>query len=143
MIHRGDLSHRERVTNLLLLREKVPSGSQALSTPRTNSGHPRVENRRNRAEFLGMGAIAPGNGAVFQLVPQRFPREIGVMTGIVGSAGGLGGFVLPTALGASKQATGSFSGGFLAFALVGGLGGALALAHASRGWRGIFLGEGG
>jgi hypothetical protein len=46
-------------------------------------------------------------------------------------------------LGGLKQATGSFSGGFLAFALVGGLGGALSLAYASRGWRGIFIGEGG
>jgi MFS transporter, NNP family, nitrate/nitrite transporter len=84
-----------------------------------------------------------GNGAVFQLVPQRFPKEIGVTTGIVGSAGGFGGFLLPTVLGSMKQATGSFSGGFLAFALVGGIGGALALAYASRGWHGTFIGAGG
>jgi NNP family nitrate/nitrite transporter-like MFS transporter len=93
--------------------------------------------------FAAMAALGMGNGAVFQLVPQRFPKEIGVTTGIVGAAGGLGGFVLPTVLGGLKQATGSFSGGFLAFALVGGLGGALSLAYASRGWRGIFIGEGG
>ena len=60
MIHRGDLSHRERVTNLLFLREKVPSGSRVLGGTRTNSGPCRVENRPNRAEFLGTGAIAPG-----------------------------------------------------------------------------------
>jgi NNP family nitrate/nitrite transporter-like MFS transporter len=93
--------------------------------------------------FTVMAVLGMGNGAVFQLVPQRFPREIGVTTGIVGAAGGLGGFVLPTVLGVLKQATGSFGGGFLAFALVGGLGGAVALAYASRGWRGVFIGEGG
>ncbi|AMV38399.1 MFS transporter [Planctomyces sp. SH-PL62] len=93
--------------------------------------------------FAAMAALGMGNGAVFQLVPQRFPREIGVTTGVVGAAGGLGGFFLPTMLGAMKQATGSYSGGFLAFALIGGLGGAAALAYASRGWRGIFIDEGG
>jgi MFS transporter, NNP family, nitrate/nitrite transporter len=39
--------------------------------------------------------------------------------------------------------TGSFSGGFLAFALVGGFGGAAALAYASREWQGIFIGRSG
>jgi NNP family nitrate/nitrite transporter-like MFS transporter len=93
--------------------------------------------------FAAMATLGMGNGAVFQLVPQRFPREIGVTTGIVGAAGGFGGFLLPTVLGAMKQTTGSFSAGFLAFALLGGLGGALALAYASRGWHGTFIGEGG
>ncbi len=93
--------------------------------------------------FGAMAVLGMGNGAVFQLVPQRFAREIGVTTGIVGAAGGFGGFVLPTVLGALKQATGSFSGGFLAFALAGGFGGAIALLYASRGWKGIFIGEGG
>ena len=93
--------------------------------------------------FATMVTLGMGNGAVFQLVPQRFPKEIGVTTGIVGSAGGFGGFLLPTVLGSMKQAAGSFSGGFLAFALVGGIGGALALAYASRGWHGTFIGAGG
>jgi len=93
--------------------------------------------------FATMATLGMGNGAVFQLVPQRFPKEIGVTTGVVGSAGGFGGFLLPTVLGSMKQATGSFSGGFLAFALVGGVGGALALAYASRGWYGTFIGAGG
>ncbi len=93
--------------------------------------------------FAAMAALGMGNGAVFQLVPQRFPKEIGVTTGIVGAAGGFGGFLLPTVLGELKQTTGSFSGGFLAFALVGGIGGALALLYASRGWHGIFLEKGG
>ena len=46
--------------------------------------------------FAVMGLLGMGNGAVFQLVPQRFPREIGVITGVVGAAGGIGGFFLPT-----------------------------------------------
>ena len=48
----------------------------------------------------------------------RFPGEIGVITGLVGTAGGLGGFVLPNVLGSLKQLTQSYAGGFLAFALV-------------------------
>jgi NNP family nitrate/nitrite transporter-like MFS transporter len=93
--------------------------------------------------FAAMAALGMGNGSVFQLVPQRFPAEIGVVTGIVGAAGGLGGFILPIILGVLKQTNGGFGGGFLAFALAGGLGGALTLAYVSRGWQGIFLGAGG
>ncbi|WP_447726549.1 nitrate/nitrite transporter [Sphingomonas koreensis] len=65
---------------------------------------------------LAMLALGTGNGAVFQLVPQRFSAEIGVMTGLVGMAGGIGGFYLASSLGLAKQFTGSFSGGFLIFA---------------------------
>ena len=70
--------------------------------------------------LLGMLALGMGNGAVFQLVPQRFRREIGVMTGLVGMAGGLGGFYLASSLGYSKQLTGSYGPGFLIFALLAG-----------------------
>ncbi len=63
-----------------------------------------------------MLALGMGNGAVFQLVPQRFRKEIGVMTGLVGMAGGVGGFYLASSLGYSKQATGSYQAGFLVFA---------------------------
>jgi NNP family nitrate/nitrite transporter-like MFS transporter len=62
-----------------------------------------------------MLALGMGNGAVFQLVPQRFRREIGVMTGLVGMAGGVGGFYLASSLGYSKQLTGSYQTGLLAF----------------------------
>ena len=70
--------------------------------------------------FAVMGLLGMGNGAVFQLVPNRFPKEIGVTTGIIGAAGGFGGFFLPNLLGSLKQVTGSFSGGFLVFALWAG-----------------------
>ena len=63
-----------------------------------------------------MLALGMGNGAVFQLVPQRFRKEIGVMTGLVGMAGGVGGFYLASSLGYAKQATGSYQIGFLIFA---------------------------
>ncbi|MCK0512066.1 nitrate/nitrite transporter [Aromatoleum buckelii] len=63
-----------------------------------------------------MLALGMGNGAVFQLVPQRFRKEIGVMTGLVGMAGGVGGFYLASSLGYAKQATGSYQSGFLIFA---------------------------
>ncbi|MBZ9647886.1 NarK/NasA family nitrate transporter [Sphingobium sp. 3R8] len=65
---------------------------------------------------LAMLALGTGNGSVFQLVPQRFQSEIGVMTGLVGMAGGVGGFYLASSLGIAKQLTGSFSSGFLIFA---------------------------
>ena len=63
--------------------------------------------------FLGMSGLGMGNGAVFQLVPQRFHREIGVATGIVGAAGGFGGFLVPSILGLFRDHTGSYGSGFL------------------------------
>ncbi|OGI50110.1 MAG: MFS transporter [Candidatus Muproteobacteria bacterium RIFCSPHIGHO2_12_FULL_60_33] len=66
--------------------------------------------------FLSATALGMGNGSVFQLVPLRFRNEIGVMTGLVGAAGGIGGFFLAKALGISKGMTGGFMGGFTVFA---------------------------
>lgn len=74
--------------------------------------------------MLAMLSFGVGNGAVFQLVPQRFRKEIGVMTGLVGMAGGVGGFYLASSLGYSKQLTGTYQSGLLVFA-------ALALAAMS------------
>lgn len=65
-----------------------------------------------------MGAFGIGNGAVFQLVPQRFRREIAIITGLVGMAGGVGGFYLAASLGSAKQFTGSYSFGFAIFAFL-------------------------
>ena len=66
--------------------------------------------------MLGLGA---GNGAVSQLVPQRFRKEIGVMTGLIGMAGGIGGFLLAAGLGAIKQNTGDYQIGLWLFASLG------------------------
>jgi NNP family nitrate/nitrite transporter-like MFS transporter len=63
---------------------------------------------------LGMAAaIGLGNGAVFKLVPEYFPKAVGGVTGLVGAAGGLGGFFPPLVLGILKQQTGTFTLGFL------------------------------
>lgn len=71
----------------------------------------------NVASFLiASGALGMANGAVFQLLPQRFPREIGIMTGLVGAGGGIGGFYLAYSLGMAKNFTGTYSLGFLIFA---------------------------
>ena len=67
---------------------------------------------------IGMVCLGIGNGAVFQLVPQRFRLEIGAATGMVGALGGLGGFLLPILLGNVKQMSGSFASAFLVLAVV-------------------------
>ncbi len=67
--------------------------------------------------FVAMGMLGMGNGAVFQIVPQRFPERIGILTGLVGAAGGLGGFFLPSILGAVKDRTGQYGVGLLLFAV--------------------------
>ncbi len=60
--------------------------------------------------------LGAGNGAVFQLVPQRFRKEIGVMTGLIGMAGGIGGFLLAAGLGYSKSLSGSYQAGLWLYA---------------------------
>jgi NNP family nitrate/nitrite transporter-like MFS transporter len=65
---------------------------------------------------LASAALGMANGAVFQLLPQRFGRDIGIMTGLVGAGGGVGGFYLASSLGFSKGLTGSYSTGFVMFA---------------------------
>jgi NNP family nitrate/nitrite transporter-like MFS transporter len=62
------------------------------------------------------GGLGMANGSVFQLLPQRFAKDIGVMTGLVGAAGGIGGFYLASSLGYSKGLTSSYATGFLIFA---------------------------
>jgi NNP family nitrate/nitrite transporter-like MFS transporter len=83
---------------------------------------------------VAMGMLGMGNGSVFQLVPQRFPDSVGIMTGVVGAAGGFGGFMLPSILGTLKDATGSFGIGFVVVAgtvMVG----AASLLYLGRVWR--------
>ncbi|WP_413992872.1 nitrate/nitrite transporter [Labrys okinawensis] len=91
---------------------------------------------------VAMLALGMGNGAVFQLVPQRFGAEIGVMTGLVGMTGGVGGFYLASSLGFSKQITGSYQAGFLIFATLAALA-LLALTSVKRRWRTTWTAENG
>jgi NNP family nitrate/nitrite transporter-like MFS transporter len=65
------------------------------------------------AAFMGLG-----NGAVFKLVPQYFPRDTGTVTGLVGAMGGLGGFFPPLLLGSFRDRLGTVWPGFALLALV-------------------------
>ena len=84
-----------------------------------------------------MGALGAGNGAVFQLAPQRFRKEIGVMTGLIGMTGGIGGFYLASTLGLAKKMTGSYQLGFLGFAALA-LVALVALAGLKNHWRAVW-----
>ena len=87
------------------------------------------------ALFVGaMLALGSGNGAMFQLVPQRFRKEIGVMTGLIGMAGGIGGFLLAAGLGLVKQQTGNYQLGLWLFASLGVLAW-IGLFSVKRRWR--------
>jgi NNP family nitrate/nitrite transporter-like MFS transporter len=66
--------------------------------------------------LVASGALGMANGSVFQLLPQRFGKDIGVMTGLVGCGGGIGGFYLASSLGVAKGWTGSYAPGFFVFA---------------------------
>jgi len=57
-----------------------------------------------------------GNGVVFQVVSERFPKRIGIASGVIGAAGGFGGFLLPLWLGALKDLSGTFRPGLWLFA---------------------------
>jgi NNP family nitrate/nitrite transporter-like MFS transporter len=63
-------------------------------------------------------ALGMANGAVFQLLPQRFGKDLGVMTGLVGAGGGIGGFYLAGSLGYSKGLTGGYLAGLALFSLL-------------------------
>jgi NNP family nitrate/nitrite transporter-like MFS transporter len=90
--------------------------------------------------FLLMGCLGVGNGSVFQLVPQRYGKRVGIATGILGAAGGLGGFCLPTIVGFLKQLTGSYASGL---AVLAGLAvvALVALAVAQTEWIGAWIGR--
>jgi NNP family nitrate/nitrite transporter-like MFS transporter len=88
--------------------------------------------------FVVMACLGMGNGSVFQLVPQRFGMRMGVATGVLGAAGGLGGFFLPTLLGGLKQASGSYGAGLLVFAGVA-MAALIFLSLAQRNWIGVWI----
>ena len=89
-----------------------------------------------------LGLMGLGNGAVFQLVPQRFEGRVGAMTGLVGAAGGVGGFFVPIVLGWFKQYYGSFGVGFAVFAVLSGFA-FMTVVAAKRKWVGVWLSDGG
>jgi NNP family nitrate/nitrite transporter-like MFS transporter len=92
--------------------------------------------------MISVGLLGMGNGSVFQLVPQRFAGRVGIVTGLVGAAGGVGGFFLPTMIGWLKQTTGSYGPGLGLFAAAA----ALALVTttvAQRRWVGLWMDKNG
>jgi NNP family nitrate/nitrite transporter-like MFS transporter len=68
--------------------------------------------------MLCFAALGAGNGALFQLVPLRWPLATAVAGSMIGEIGALGGGFLPNAMGQSKQLGGTYLWGFLAFALL-------------------------
>lgn len=69
--------------------------------------------------FLLLAALLGlGNDAIFKLVPQYFPQNAGTVTGLVGAAGGLGGFFPHIVMGVFKTCTGSYTLGYVLLALV-------------------------
>ncbi len=84
--------------------------------------------------LIALAALGAGNGSVFQLLPQRFGKDLGLMTGLVGAGGGVGAFLLATALGWSKGATGSYAIGLTCFAGLCGVG-LIGLTFVKERWR--------
>jgi len=64
-----------------------------------------------------VGAMGIGNGVILQLASEWFSKQIGLASGIVGAAGGIGGFLLPLWLGTLKEVTGSYRTGLWMFAV--------------------------
>lgn len=66
----------------------------------------------------GISTMGFGNGVVFQVVSERLPKQIGIASGVIGAAGGFGGFLLPLFLGLLKDLSGTFRTGLWLFAAV-------------------------
>ena len=92
--------------------------------------------------FILMGAMGMGNGSVFQLIPQRFRKEIGVMTGLVGAAGGVGGYYLAQEMGTLHDIFHTYGAGFFAFAGIAVIA-LITLRAVTPVWERTWLGTGG
>ena len=68
--------------------------------------------------MLCFAALGAGNGALFQLVPLRWPLATAVAGSMIGEIGALGGGLVPNAMGLSKQYAGSYAWGFVIFAIL-------------------------
>jgi len=71
--------------------------------------------------MLCFAALGAGNGALFQLVPLRWPVSTAVAGSMIGEIGALGGGFIPNAMGQSKQLSGTYFWGFVAFAVLAAL----------------------
>ena len=88
------------------------------------------------------GCLGAGNGALFQLVPLRWPLSTAVASSMIGEIGALGGSIIPNAMGISKQSTGSFAAGFTFFAVLS-VAVCVVLFVAQKRWVGRWIGKGG
>ncbi len=68
--------------------------------------------------MLCFAALGAGNGALFQLVPLRWPLTTAVAGSMIGEIGALGGGLVPNAMGLSKQYAGTYFWGFALFAVL-------------------------
>jgi MFS transporter, NNP family, nitrate/nitrite transporter len=68
--------------------------------------------------MLCFAMLGAGNGALFQLVPLRWPLTTAVAGSMIGEIGALGGGFIPNAMGQSRQLTGTYLWGFVAFAVL-------------------------
>ncbi|WP_322032094.1 MFS transporter [Paraburkholderia sp. J76] len=73
-----------------------------------------------------------GNGATFQLVARRWQGRTGLMSGIIGAAGGIGGFYLPVVMGMARESTGSYQMGFATFGVIAAAAFGLVVLHRAR-----------
>lgn len=92
--------------------------------------------------MMCFAALGMGNGSLFQLVPLRWPTTTAVAGSMIGEIGALGGGFVPNAMGLSKQWTGSFAYGFIAFAAFTAIV-FLILRVAQRRWTTSWVGKGG
>ena len=70
--------------------------------------------------MAGLAAMGFGNGVVFQVVSDRFSKQMGLASGVIGAAGGIGGFLLPLSLGGLKDLTGTYATGLWCFVVAAG-----------------------
>jgi NNP family nitrate/nitrite transporter-like MFS transporter len=92
--------------------------------------------------MLCFSSLGMGNGALFQLVPLRWPLTTAVAGSMIGEIGALGGAILPNAMGLSKTYTGSFATGFVLYSILAALV-LITLQFAQRKWVGRWVGKGG
>jgi NNP family nitrate/nitrite transporter-like MFS transporter len=92
--------------------------------------------------MLCFAALGAGNGALFQLVPLRWPASTAVAGSMIGEIGALGGGLVPSTMGLSRQYLGTYAWGFLVFAALALL--VLGLLRARQGgWTRTWVGHGG
>ena len=68
--------------------------------------------------MIGFAALGAGNGALFQMVPLRWPLTTAVASAMIGEVGALGGSLIPSTMGLAKQYLGSYRWGFLLFSIL-------------------------